>query len=117
MLKPKVLIVEDYPMVQHAYERAFEGRADLLQAFTIDQAREMLLANSDIALIVMDGCVSGPETNTPPFVREVRKTFTGPILAASNSEGAIKELMAAGCSHQVASKVDVPDKVLSLLGI
>ena len=117
MNKKKVLIVEDRDTTQSGYRASLQDDVQLLQAFTIEQAREIFGANPDIDLIVMDGCVPGFEINTPPLVREFRKTFRGPIIATSSSSDYRQELMLAGCSHEVGSKGDVPDKVLALLSL
>jgi DNA-binding NarL/FixJ family response regulator len=112
----KVLIVEDSQGYQRDYARALTGKVEILAALTIDDAEDLFVENPDISAIVMDACVPGDDPTTPPLVRKIRETFTGPMIAASSDWDYRQELVAAGCDHEVP-KGRVPAKLIEVLGL
>ncbi len=117
--KPKVLIVEDDPVYQDMYARRLQGKVEILRAMTLEDGELLFAENPDVALVVMDACVPGQKLNSIPLVRKIRKTFKGPILAASSDPYCCLDLTNAGCSHQVeeGNKYSVPYIALGILGI
>lgn len=112
----KVLVVEDDPERRAQYAARCGGQIELMMAETIEKAEELFAANPDLAAIVMDACVPGDEPTTVPLVGKFRKTFTGPIIAASSEPDFRRELMRAGCSHE-SPKYELPEKLREVLGL
>jgi len=117
---PKVLVVEDNRMLQRMLTVRFEGRATVLSAYTIDEARALFAANRDsIHLIVLDGCLrSAFQVQTPdtlPLIPEFRATFRGPIIAASSIVKFRRVMMEAGCDHKVDDKMMLLGEIERLL--
>lgn len=114
----KVLVVEDYEDIQELYRIELAGKAygkvDMISAFSIQEAKEHFACHPDVDLIVMDACLVGLKPNTLPLVKEMRKTFTGPMIAASASPEYRQQLVEAGCDYE-APKGDVPKKVIEIL--
>lgn len=113
---PKVLIVEDENKRQDFYALALMGRVEILRAQDLRTAEELFQGHPDVSLIVMDACVPGDNPTTPPLVEKIRKTFQGPMIAASSDEYYREILMNYGCDHE-ASKDQVPVKVRELLSL
>lgn len=111
----KVLIVEDDSSWQQNYEYALKEKVLIIQAFDLDQARERFASNNDLDAIVMDACI-GNHPNTYGITEEFRKTFKGPMIAASSARDYRKVLMSCGCDYE-APKDLVPQKLIEVLGI
>lgn len=112
----KILIVEDLRHLHEMWIIMLKEKVQIISAFTIEEAREKFKDNPDITLITIDGCVPGESFNTEPLVREFRKTFKGPIIAASRSLFFRTLLKEAGCDYE-CSKNELPKKILEILGI
>ncbi|HLD07191.1 MAG TPA: hypothetical protein VJC16_06720 [Candidatus Nanoarchaeia archaeon] len=114
----KVLIVEDDEEWQLLWEESLSDQDEIqiIHAFSIPEAEEQFEQNPGISAVVMDACVPGDEPNTVPLVQKMRKSFSGPMIAASSAKKCRDKLVAAGCSHQ-ADKCDIPQKLLQVLGI
>jgi DNA-binding NtrC family response regulator len=122
---PVILIVEDDEGQQWYYndelERKSGGRIAFLKAHDLATAQQLFDQNSEqIDVIVVDGRL--PKSHTirnltfsTEFVMNVRQTFKGPMIAASDMSAFNDKLMAAGCDHRVDGKSKVPDKVLELV--
>ncbi len=115
MSLPKILIVEDDPEIQRAYARELRHRAEVLAATTLEAGERLFREHPDIAGIIMDGNVPGAST-TFVLVHEMRKTFKGPIIAASGDEHANNALLRAGCSA-VCSKPSPTIALYEALGL
>ena len=113
-IKPKILIVEDMPKWQRSYAKALGDVADVLSAYSIQEAQDLFAQNRDVALIVMDACVPGDVPTTLPLVGRFRKHFKGPMIAASSLSDYRDRLVVAGCDLK-ADKADVVNLVLQLL--
>ena len=114
----KVLAVDDEQWIHNKWLPELEGKVELLSAGTIEDARKMFAEHPDIAAIAMDACVPGDEPNTMELVREFRKTFSGPMLAASGLGDYRELLMKAGCDYDVGmDKNDVPGMFIKILGL
>lgn len=89
---------------------------DLVMASNIEEADRKFHENPYFDLIIMDCCVPGDVVNTAGLVFEIRKTFSGPILANSSQLCNTKELMQAGASHQ-CDKLEVHREAVKILGL
>lgn len=115
---PKVLVVEDNWRYQKNLATELQGKAETIQAYTIDEGREKFRENqAEIVVIVMDACVPGHEPNTPPLVREIRDAgFRGPMIAVSSAELYRETLMRAGCDVDGGYERDrIPEIVTTVL--
>lgn len=113
---PKILMVEDMQSVHDDIAEMLAGQVVVISALSIEQATRLFAEHPDIALIVMDACVPGDWPTTIPLVKEMRKTFRGPMIAISSVRDYRRELTDAGCDHE-CRKYDVPNKILEILGI
>lgn len=113
---PKVLVVEDDLSIHELYRRALSGKVEMLHATTIEEAETLFAAHSDISAIIMDACVHGSKPTTQPLVTFFRKTFHGPMIAASREPHFRDLLVRAGCDYR-SPKTDVPKKLCEILGI
>lgn len=116
---PKVLIVEDDRMLQKALALRLGGKATVLSAHTLAEARELFVDNPDIGVVVLDGCLrSAFQAQTPdtlPLIPEIRKTFCGPIIAASSIPRFRQMMMEIGCDHDCEEKRELPRQICRLL--
>ena len=112
----KVLVVDDMPFVHKKFRMSLGNKVILLEALTLKKGLSLFNANPDVSIIVMDACVPGDEPNSQWLVEEIRKTFTGPIIASSSSPVYRKKLLEVGCDYE-CDKGLVPRKVVELLGI
>jgi DNA-binding NtrC family response regulator len=101
---PKVLVVDDDRGMHLMLALRLKGKAVLLSAHTLDEARALFAANRDsIRLVVLDGCLhSAFQVQTPdtlPLIPEFRATFRGPIIAASSFPDFRQAMVKAGCTH------------------
>ena len=69
----------------------------IITAMTLKEAEKKFFDNPEIDIIVVDGCVPGRVLNTPPLVREIRKSFKGIMIAVSSVDEYRKDLLNAGC--------------------
>ena len=110
----KVLVVEDDVPVQTAFARILRGKTDVLLADDVEEARSLYRDHPDIFAVLMDGTlVSG---STVELVRELRRTFSGTIVAVSGSEHTNLALVAAG-ADSYWTKPGSPADLLRLLGV
>jgi len=112
----KVLIVEDDSGWQNAFKYGIDGKFDLYFADSITNAEILFREISDVDCIIMDACVPGDEPNTMDLVKEIRKTYKGPIIANSSVEEYVEELLGAGCDYG-AHKRDVIKKIFEILSL
>lgn len=97
MNKPKILVIEDEEAFQRLFERVLGNQVVYLEAQTTSAARELFEANPDLALIALDACLGTRYINTLELLKEIRKTFKGPIVAISGIEIYRTTLIEAGC--------------------
>jgi len=98
----KVLLVEDYPMLQAGITDAlkfFFGESTVvLVAGTVAEAEKLFAEHStDTDLILMDTCLSG--TVTFDLTRKISLVFDGMIVATSSVEDYLPKMKAYGCTH------------------
>jgi len=115
-MSKKVLVVEDEKFFHDKWRNELGDKIILLSAFSIEDAEKQFASNSDIAAIVMDACVPKDVSITLYLVQDFRKTFTGPMIAASGSGEYRQQLIQAGCDHE-SKKSSVPQKILEVLGL
>ena len=84
----RFLIVEDHPLFREALEGALQlatPEADILQATSIDGALEVLSANADLDLILLD--LSMPGTTGLSGIIRIRKAFPrAPVVIVSGHQ-------------------------------
>lgn len=120
---PLILIIEDDDKRQWYYNKELEvrtrGRIAFLKAHDLEAAQKLFTHNTEqIDLIVVDEQL--PESNktgelifSDDFVRIIRQSFKGPIIAAPDNH----RLRLAGCDYWVNNKDEVPDKVIKVLDL
>lgn len=113
-MKPKVLIVEDDDLCQTMYTDCLGKTTEILSATTLEDGKRLFDENPDIAIVVMDACVPGGKPNSMKLVKHIRKTFSGPMIAASSDSDYQDILVEAGCSLK-SPKYEVPSLVRELL--
>ena len=115
MSRPKVLIVEDDTAALMRMEMKLHRHCELLTATTQDRATELFDDyQGQIDLIVMDACVPGHTINTLDFVKKIRVSYQGPIIASSSDEKLNELLTDAGCDSG-CNKSDIVKMVLETL--
>ncbi|MDP2668341.1 MAG: response regulator [bacterium] len=114
--KCKVLVVEDKERYQYGWADALGEKIEVLHAFTIEEGRRLFDANPDIDAVVMDACVPGNEPNSIPLVKYIRKSFKGPVIAASTEKIFRERLIEAGCNFE-SEKDRVPAIVNEVLAL
>ncbi|MEK7664082.1 MAG: hypothetical protein AAB340_01370 [Patescibacteria group bacterium] len=115
----KVLVVNDNEKIQ-SIVRTFGELLSFaaIQATSLKEGKDLYDQNQDVDLIVMDGSVdNNHELDSIPLVKEMRKTYEGPILAASSNFLYNEDLIRAGCSHKIDSPGDLIAKIRLILGI
>lgn len=114
----KYLIVDDHPLVLKALEAVVIGEGQCLLASTMQQCLDLIHANPDIDLIMLDLCL--PDSNGPQGVFRVRTAAPGtPILVLSGNTDAreIKQTMDYGAAGFVIKSTDISvlRKVVALI--
>ncbi|MCX6723583.1 MAG: hypothetical protein NT155_00200 [Candidatus Staskawiczbacteria bacterium] len=113
----KVIIIDDKQNLQQSWKNQLQGKAEVVSATSLSQAREQFAAHPDVALVVMDACVDNTDDmiDSIPLTKEIRARFAGPMLATSMSQRYRQKLMESGCDHE-CGKLDVVRKILEILG-
>jgi hypothetical protein len=94
----KVLVVEDQSHWQDDFKHSLREVADLIPAFTMDQARQLFYQTSNLAAIVVDTSLTGSANDTCPLVQEIRASgYCGPIIAASVGRNSTHRMIETGC--------------------
>lgn len=112
----KVLLVEDKSFYHQMYQERLGDKVEIISAFTIEEAEQLFSSEDGFDAIVMDACVPGDSPTTPPLVRMIRETFTGPMIAISSLNSYRHKLMEAGCDYE-ATKAGLPQKLITILGL
>ncbi len=112
----RVLIVEDNRGVQNGYRALLEDRLEVVSALTRKEALDAFKANPDFAAIVMDACLEGNKPDTFGLISIFRRTFKGPMIAASSEDKYCDQLVEAGCDHK-STKENLPHKLYEILGL
>ena len=110
---PTILLVDD--QLGRTWKRVLSRHAVPLVAETADMAEDLFEKHPGVRLIVMDGCLGGRTLNTLHLVQKFRRTFRGPIIAASSTPNFCDQLCHVGCDHRVIEKTDLPKLVVRLL--
>ena len=89
----------------------------LINASSIEKANEWLAKEIvKFDAIVVGACSIKDRPTTPPLVRDIRKTFTGPIIATTGAWDQQRELMEAGCDYAFSRDV-LPNELIRILGL
>ncbi len=112
-----ILLIEDRDDVLEVWKiiLARRGNFKVFCAKTLKKAHE-LFPQQQWDAIVFDGCVGGDEYNSEPLIKDFKpKCKYGCVLvAASNSKDLVELMVAAGCTHLVTSKDQVPNLLYSI---
>jgi len=117
----KILIIEDDKTFHKMWGKMFQKRTLdhqilVLSVYNIEEAEKLFLANPDIRLIAIDGCVPGICLNTLPLTRAIRQRFVGPMIAISSRSDYREKLMKAGCDYE-CEKFLLPQKIFEILAL
>lgn len=114
-----VLICEDDHALSHMLRECFESQGiEVLQAFTMEEARAMAVQNKDIKVVTMDGRMPLRETSSGEssteilveFIHQQRPDLKGRVLAlAGDTEGRDRILNAGGIG--IPGRRETDDKV------
>lgn len=109
---PKVLVVEDDPNLQKMFARELRGKATVLAAHTVEEARKMAAENPDVLVIAVDGCLHrGPAADVPEtlsLIVELRRAFSGPMIAIAGLPCHQEKMLGAGCDRRLCDKALLP---------
>lgn len=95
----KVLIVEDNAASLWLMSEALhQGGHDVVLATTLGQAVRLFQETRPDA-VAIDACLGSKKPNSLGFVKFMRHSYTGPIIAISGSKRYNELLLQAGCSH------------------
>ncbi len=118
-----VLIIEHNVFLQDMWADLLRGRVQIIPAYSIGQAEGEFDRNEDLAVIVVNACMSDAkdgahehEMNTVPLVEKIRAEFKGPMIAISGIPSFRQKLVEAGCNHW-CEKQDLSRKVCEILGL
>src|SRR5213075_2951108 len=98
-MKKVIFVVEDDRSLQKAWQNwwaAFDYNIEVVSAYTLEEAESLWREGGKKDIVIMDGCLDGNNYNTSYLIREIRQTFTGPMIAASASPELRKLMMQAG---------------------
>lgn len=101
-----ILLIDDDGGLQERWRRWLERDlpgCTVVSAYTLAEAREAIKQFPNPDVISLDGSLEDPkmQLDTLPLVAEIRKTFAGPLIAASAKHSFKEKLMEAGCSHRL----------------
>jgi len=121
-MKKRILIVEDDVAIIRMWTRSLE-KLEVISATSISEAKNKFSSfAADFAAIILDGSVlANPESEyndalTLELAAKFRKTYSGPMIAASSDPDIRKSLMTSGCSFQ-CDKQFVPDILSRILDV
>ena len=117
----KLLVVDDHPLILEAlarYVEAAEPRWTLLAAATRDDARRLLAAHPDCALVLLD--LALPGTRGLAFLAELR--FERPalpivVLSATHDRATIDGAIAAGARGYLSKRADAAEIVTAVRSV
>ncbi|MBU1146426.1 hypothetical protein KKD80_02680 [Patescibacteria group bacterium] len=115
---PKVLVIEDHSAWRSHFVREFAGWVTLLQARTVEEARQLFAEHPDVRVVALDGClrrIMGSKPDTLPLIDEFRLTFGGTMIAMSTDEKFRHMMVEAGCTCSLDGKEKLPEEVKRLL--
>jgi DNA-binding NtrC family response regulator len=110
----KLLIIEDDSAVIDAYRSLLSEHVEIVVAKTISEADRVVFGPDLFDAAIIDACICRNHINTIPFVKELRRRLTCPMIAGSSDSFFNDLLVEAGCSHK-ASKYEAAELALRLL--
>lgn len=113
-----ILIIEDFESEKKSYVKGFTKKeVTILWAYRLEQAEKLFEENPNPDIIVVDGCVDDHNTlDSIPLIQKIRKTYKGPMIAASSSDNYRKVMVKAGCDLETW-KENVNSLLKQVLGI
>ena len=118
---PKILMVEDShefrDLWRERFEEAYPEGCALLFAAFVSEALDLLKANPDVDLVIVDGQIGSERRSElgTTFAREARTFYRGPMVAASSVREMNDMLVDAGCDIRPDSKAFVVAQALKAL--
>jgi hypothetical protein len=93
-----VLLVDQNPFWHEKLCEALCGQPfEILSAYSDVQARQIYVDRPDIDYIAVDDCISGRELDSMEFVVEIRRGFSGRIIACCSNCNNGDALVKVGC--------------------
>ena len=113
----KVLIVEDDKSIQESLVRNLrDWGMQTFSAFNFEQAKKLYREHSDFDVIVVDNDLGIASESGRVFIRKIRDSFLGKIIAASGSLSGCSDLMKAGANLSCeGNKEKVPEIIKQIL--
>ena len=122
MEKIRVLFIEDDEFVIDLIIRMLKKMpVEIILAKNKTEAERQFEDNiNNINLIIMDGSLplspsSGVICDTIDFTNDVRKKYSGVIIATSSDPSLREKLMKAGCNIECDDKLQIPEIISNLL--
>lgn len=121
--KPKKVLLAAHEEITHrVWVRNLElrcpfGSISIIHAFSIEDAEKKRRENPDIAVIVVEACLSGNFQETIPFVEKLQQTFKGHLIFASNVMSYRHKIHKKIEHHQTASIHSIHQRVIEVLGL
>ena len=108
-MKNILLIEDDSTWLQRWQDdlRDEVGEYQICTAKTPQEAFGAFPLRQDWDAIIIDGCIGGDDFNALPVIEEIRKTFSGVMIAASMNPDLRDMMMRAGCTSQTEKKYAV----------
>jgi len=95
-----ILLIEDTESVFSTWQDQLEANGHEVHIATTPEKALTVFRERNWDIIVLDGCIGGHEFNCLPVLKEIRKSFSGPIVAASSDEELRASMMIQGCTHE-----------------
>ena len=113
----KVLFVEDSEGVQKGWASELrETVVQMFSAFNFKQAERLYREHPDIDVVVVDNDLGIASESGRVFIRKIRDSFLGKIIAASGSLSGCSDLMKAGANLSCeGNKEKVPEIIKQIL--
>jgi len=101
----KILVIEDDPDMQKLYKDFLSDYAEVIQAFNLTEAKVKFAVTKNFTHILVDACLGGNREDGKPdtteLVPEMRRTFTGIMIAISSDSDRNNFLVSLGCDRGV----------------
>lgn len=116
----KILMVDDQIFWHEQLCRGLAGKpVEIISALNLAEAYRLFILNYNLDAVVVDDCLSegmADAVDTLDFVAEVRRGFSGIMLACCSDCNHGAMLVSAGCNEQVL-KSRLIEKLLDLCGL
>ena len=115
----KVLLVEDSHEIQQGYKESLEGKVEVLQAYTVEQALEILEREwENIDIVSLDFYLDDADfnKNTIELTQMIRSSFVTIIAIAASwhHESRETQMKLLKCQYE-SPKEELPELILELI--